>query len=198
MSLISRFRARISEAAGAGESSSLIEAERLMRRGESAAEIRRLAALAAAATAVELAWQRLMTGDLERALETSYSAAQAAPYDVDSRIAHGTVRLARGDLDHAEHEFDAVIEEFGAESDAADGRRATILARGFAPVDELPASDQEWRTAAVLLTTLWRLANVVELRIAGLEHADPDCRALIASALKAGQAKDLEAGRGAL
>ena len=129
----------------------------------------------------------------------SYEAADERPYDVDSRIVHGTVRLALNDLDHAEHEFDAVIEEFGAESDAADGRRATILARGFAPLDELPASDEEWESAAVLLTTLWRIAGVVDERLSALNKPDgahPDGLSVIMQALATGQAADSEAGDG--
>ena len=69
--------------------------------------------------------------------------------------------------------------------DAADGRRAVILARGFAPLDELPASEAEWRRAATLLTTLWRLAGVETRSVWRCYRADahPDGRALIVRAL---------------
>ncbi len=193
-------RAAASDQAGqAGQAASaLAEAERLLRRGGRASAIRAAAGHAQARQPVEQAWRALFLGDLEAALEPAYAAATAQPYDVDSRIVHGTVRLARNDLNHAEHEFDAVIEEFGAESDAADGRRATILARGFAPLDELPAGDAEWESAAVLLTTLWRIAGVAEARLAALSGGHPDGLAILLPALTRGQAIDLEADNGAV
>jgi len=199
MSLFSRLRSRLS--AGSHQRSSetpLVEAERLLRSGGPAVEIRRAAMCAQPGDPVDRAWQALFTGDADLALTAAYTAADARPYDVDSRIVHGTVRLARNDLDHAEHEFDAVIEEFGAEPDAADGRRATILARGFAPLDELPASDAEWESAAVLLTTLWRMIGVADERLAGLSKARPEGLAIIRRALATGRAIDLEAEDGAV
>ena len=89
------------------------------------------------------------------------------------------MRLARNELLEAAHEFDAVIEEFGAEPDAANGRRATILARGEAPVDELAASDADWRDAARLLVGLWSAAGIAERRLAALGNADALTLALL-------------------
>ena len=200
MSFFGRLRSRLSaDSTGNGAESPLAKAERLLRSGGGAAEIRRVADRAETATGIDQAWRALFLGEIEAALELSYAAADERPYDVDSRIVHGTVRLALNDLDHAEHEFDAVIEEFGAESDAADGRRAAILARGFAPLDELPASDEEWESAAVLLTTLWRIAGVVDERLSALNKPDgahPDGLSVIMRALTTGQAADSEAGDG--
>ena len=199
MTLLGRLRARLSTAGGDERPrAALAEAEQLMRAGAAVLEIRRTAAAPTSGNDVERAWRALFSGDLEAALASSRRAAEARPYDVDSRIVHGTVRLASNELEHAEHEFDAVIEEFGAESDAANGRRATILARGYAPVDELPASDQEWLSAAVLLTTLWRLTGVADERIQGLHAGHPEGLELILRALSAGRTADEEVGDGAL
>ena len=199
MSLLARLRSRLSPAQHEHPpASALAEAERLMRLGGSAVDIRRIAETAEPDGPVDRSWRALFQGNLDVALESAYAAAEDRPYDVDSRIVHGTVRLARNDLDHAEHEFDAVIEEFGAEPDAADGRRATILARGFAPLDELPASDQEWQSAAILLTTLWRIAEVVDVRLDGLSDTHPDGRSVIMHALAKGQAADSEVSDGAV
>lgn len=197
MGLFDRFRSQVS--VRTREESSVIEiekAERLLRAGASVAEIRREARAITSDDRVSRAWRSLLLGDLETALEAAYAAANERPYDVDSRIVHGTVRLARQEVDHAEHEFEAVIEEFGAESDAADGRRATILARGHAPLDELPASTEEWDSAATLLTTLWRVAGVVEQRMAAIESGHRSGRSVVRHALAQGQAADLEADDG--
>lgn len=197
MGLFDRFRSQVS--VRTREESSAIEiemAERLLRAGASVAEIRREARAITSDDRVSRAWQSLLLGDLDSALEAAYAAAKERPYDVDSRIVHGIVRLARQELDHAEHEFEAVIEEFGAESDAADGRRATILARGHAPLDELPASKEEWESAATLLTTLWRVARVVEERMAAIESGHSSGRSVVRQALAQGQAADLEADDG--
>ena len=161
----------------------LQEAESLLRSGGAVARIREQAALAQPSSDVDRAWASLFRGELEIAQQFAYGAATAQPYDVDSRIVHGTVRLVRHELEHATHEFDAVIEEFGAESDAASGRRAAILAQGFAPLDDLPASDDEWRQAAILLVALWRVTDQVELRLSSLQQAHPDCRALLQQAI---------------
>ncbi len=199
MSFLARLRSTWSPTSREeSKASRLVEAERLMRAGGSTADIRRLAQGAVAEGPVETAWKALFSGSLESALQSAYAAADERPYDVDSRIVHGTVRLALNDLDHAEHEFDAVIEEFGAEPDAADGRRATILARGFAPLDELPASDEEWESAAVLLTSLWRISGVVDERLKGLSDAHSDGVSVIMGALEAGRATDLEGDDGAV
>ncbi len=197
MSFLGRLRSHLSPTDhDEPDASKLAEAERLMRAGGSTIDIRRNAEAAQAESLVDAAWQSLFLGNLDPALDSAYRAADERPYDVDSRIVHGTVRLALNDLDHAEHEFDAVIEEFGAEPDAADGRRATILARGFAPLDELPASDEEWESAATLLTTLWRIAGVVDERLDALRNAHPDGLSVIMSALAKGQGRDSEADDG--
>ena len=199
MSLLGRLRSRLSSAdREQPPASELADAERLMRLGGSVLDIRRIAETVVTDGPVEAAWQSMFLGDLDSALDSAYRAATERPYDVDSRIVHGTVRLARNELDHAAHEFDAVIEEFGAEPDAADGRRATILARGFAPLDDLPASHEEWESAAVLLTTLWRIADVVRERLDELSDAHPEGRSLIMQALENGLTADSEASDGSV
>ena len=170
----------------------LSRAEALLRAGGSVAKIQQSAGLASVHNEVERAWLAVFQGKLEEALQHGYAAASERPYDVDSRIVHGTVRLARHELEHADHEFEAVIEEFGAESDAMDGKRAVILAQGFAPLDELPATDDDWITAATLLTTLWRLARIVDARMADLGDGHADGLAIIRRALADGRARDLE------
>ena len=197
MGLFDRLRSQVT--ARAREESSSVEiqqAERLLRAGASVADITREAQAIGSNDMVSRAWRALLLGDLDSALEAAYTAAEERPYDVDSRIVHGTVRLARHELDHAEHEFEAVIEEFGADSDAADGRRATILARGHAPMDELPASTEEWEVAATLLTTLWRVGRVADERMATIEAGHPDGRSIIVRSLVQGQTADLEADDG--
>ena len=124
----------------------------------------------------------LLAGNLDDAARHAFEAADRMPYDVDSRIALGNARLARGELDAAAHEFDEVIGEFGAEGEAAAGRRAAILARGHAPVDELPASDDDWREAARLLAGLWRVCGILDQRLAALGGAHPDTLALLRTA----------------
>ncbi len=189
MSLLTRLGLQRSERERAAIES-LRLAERLMRAG---ARIDEITSAAEPAVAVDVrgdlvasAWRSLFQGNVEDAQRCAYAAADDRPYDVDSRIVHGTVRLARNELDHAEHEFEQVIEEFGAEADAADGRRAVILARGHAPLDDLPASDDEWQAAARLLTTLWRLGGVAESRMAALTGGHPDGLALLRGALEDG------------
>lgn len=125
----------------------------------------------------------LLGGNLERALAHSRAAALAMPYDVDARIVLGCVRLARDELDEAAHEFDEVIGEFGAEGEAAAGRRAAILARGHAPVDELAADPADWREAATLLAALWQICGIADERMTALAAADPATAALLAAAL---------------
>lgn len=197
MGLFDRLRSQVT-ARDREESSSveIQQAERLLRAGASVADITREAQAIGSDDMVSRAWRALLLGDLDSALEAAYTAAEERPYDVDSRIVHGTVRLARHELDHAEHEFEAVIEEFGADSDAADGRRATILARGHAPMDELPASTEEWEVAATLLTTLWRVGRVADERMATIEAGHPDGRSIIVRSLVQGQTADLEADDG--
>ncbi len=205
MRLLSRIRSRLESGSQTDHArSSLAAAERLLRRGAAAADIRRTVDGITAHNDLDLAWLALFRGDTEAAIEAAWRAADDRPYDVDSRIIHGLTRLARNDLDHAAHEFDAVIEEFGAERDAADGRRAVILARGFAPLDELPASDADWRDAATLLTTLWRLAGAAEARWRALSgeqetgRAHDACLAILRPAVQHGLALDQEADDGAV
>ena len=191
MSILQRLRTRLAAPAA---DASLSQAERLLRCGGAVVDIRVATTRAHPIDDVGRAWRLLYLGDLDQALEPAYRAANARPYDVDSRIVHGTVRLARNDLDHAAHEFDQVIEEFGAEADAADGRRAVILARGFAPLDDIPASEREWEAAATLLTTLWRVCEIAGARYRGLASGHQDGRALIGRALTAGRARDRQRG----
>ncbi len=202
MSLLDRLpwrRPQADFAAKAAEAAEhLSRAEALLRAGAATGEIRRQAASANRHNEAERAWAAILLGDLDAALRHGYAAANERPYDVDSRIVHGTVRLARNELEHAEHEFEAVIEEFGAESDAMDGKRAVVLAHGFAPLDELPATDADWSAAARLLTTLWRLAECVDVRLAGLEGGHADGLAIIRTALAEGQARDLDFDHGDL
>lgn len=124
-------------------------------------------------------------GELGPALRHARAAAMARPYDVDSRLALGNTRLARGELDEAAHEFDAVIEEFGADPEAASGRRAAILARGEAPVDELAAGPAEWEAAARLLVGLWSAAGLLDERLKALRGGNPATLALLESAVGA-------------
>ena len=200
MNLLNRIRSRIGlDRAAADRRSRIDTAERLMRSGTSVADIRRpLLGLQAphGGDEIESAWLALFRGDLESALVASYGAAQSRPYDVDSRLVHGLVRLARDELEHAEHEFDAVIEEFGAEQEASDGRRAVMLARGFAPLDELPASESDWRSAAVLLTTLWRLSGTSGARLQALQDGHELGLAIVNQALERGLALDAESDDG--
>lgn len=176
----------------------LSEAETLLRSGGRVEEIRAIVDPIEGHNDVERAWRALLLGDLEGALAQAYATASERPYDVDSRIVHGTVRLARNELQHADHEFDAVIEEFGAEADATDGRRAVILAHGFAPLDELPASEADWESAARLLTTLWRLSDLSDTRMSTLAHGHPEGLAIVRRALAEGQLKDSEGEDGSV
>ena len=197
MGVFDRLRSHLTSRLRVGTSEdALAKAELQLRAGASVAAIRRGLGGIETQHTVGRAWRALLFGQLDSAFQASYAAADERPYDVDSRIVHGMVCLARHELDRAEHEFEAVIEEFGAEADAADGRRATILARGHAPLDELPASDEEWESAAVLLTTLWRIADVAEERLTAINHGHPDGRSVIMRALANGQAADLEAEDG--
>ncbi len=199
MRLISRLLSCLStDPVRADARSALSSAERLLRAGGSVAEIRRLAVESDPSEPVSQAWRALFLGDLSRAQELAYAAAVSRPYDVDSRIVHGTVRLARNELEHADHEFEAVIEEFGAEADAADGRRAAILARGHAPLDDMPASEADWDNAATLLTTLWRLAGLAQARMAALNGGHADGLTLIQRALERGDQIDSEVADGSV
>ena len=196
MGLVERLRRRMGEesrdAAALREAIGLLaEAERLVRAGCGGAANRpareALALLERVNRSDELDLRigaaLCFGGDLDPALRHARGAALARPYDVDSRLSLGNVRLARNELDEAAHEFDAVIEEFGAEGEAASGRRAAILARGDAPVDELAASEADWREAARLLIGLWTAAGLVEQRLAALSEGDGATLALLDAAL---------------
>ena len=198
MGIASRLRRRFAGTPGGGLSEAaalLAEAERQVRAGRGAAARpsarRALELLQNAGPADELDLRlgtaHCFLGDLDAALRHARAAAMARPYDVDSRLSLGNVRLARGELAEAAHEFDAVIEEFGAEPDAASGRRAAILARGDAPVDELAASEEDWRAAARLLIGLWSAAGIAEQRLAALTAADRRTLALLEAALAEAQ-----------
>ena len=198
MGIASRLRRRLAGASDAelSEAATLLaEAERQVRAGRGAvahpSAQQALELLQNAGPADELDLRlgaaHCFLGDLEAALRHARAAAMARPYDVDSRLSLGNVRLARGELAEAAHEFDAVIEEFGAESDAASGRRAAILARGDAPVDELAASEEDWRAAARLLVGLWSAAGIVEERLAALAAADRRTLGLLEAALTEAQ-----------
>ena len=157
---------------------------RALGRLEAADAIHNEAALA------HLAAANLLVGNLTEAIKVARAAANARPYDVDSRIIHGNVRLARNELTEAAHEFDAVIEEFGAERDAAAGRRAVILARGEGPHDEFPASQEDWREAATLLAALWDLCSLTDERVKALSEANPETLRLIEGAVSRRQREE--------
>ena len=198
MGIASRLRRRLAGASDAelSEAATLLaEAERQVRAGRGAvahpSAQQALELLQNAGPADELDLRlgaaHCFLGDLEAALRHARAAAMARPYDVDSRLSLGNVRLARGELAEAAHEFDAVIEEFGAEPDAASGRRAAILAHGDAPADELAASEEDWRAAARLLIGLWSAAGIIKERMAALAAADRRTLGLLDAALTEAQ-----------
>lgn len=108
----------------------------------------------------------------EEALAPAHRAAEARPYDVDSRIVHGAVRLALNHLREAAHEYEAVLEEFGGDPDALTGRLAVALARGEAGVTG-EESEDDLRKAAALLTGAWWSAGAMEERLAALAGGAP-------------------------
>ncbi|PZC44164.1 MAG: Flp pilus assembly protein TadD, contains TPR repeats [Chloroflexi bacterium] len=120
-----------------------------------------------------------ITGRAGEALAPAHRAAVARPYDVDSRVTHGLVCLALDRLDEAEHEFESVLEEFGGDPDAEDGRRAVRLARGRVPLDE-HALPQDVDTAAALLVRCWRRAQAVDVRLAALRGSSAEGAAIAA------------------
>ena len=119
------------------------------------------------------------------ALAPARRAAQARPYDVDSRIVHGAVRLALDHLPQAGHEYDAVLEEFNGDPDATAGRRAVALARGALPVEE-DLIDADLTAAADLLLLAWDAAAAVAARLQALRQsgAEPALLDLIAAAAR--------------
>ena len=54
---------------------------------------------------LRLAQSLLLLGRPHEALAPAYDAAKARPYDVESRVTHGRVRLALGDAAQARHEL---------------------------------------------------------------------------------------------
>ena len=118
-------------------------------------------------------------GRADEALASARRAAVARPYDVDSRVTHGLVCLALDRLEEAEHEFESVLEEFGGDPDAEDGRRAVRLARGRAPLDE-HALPQDVDTAAALLVRCWRRAQAVDARLEALRASSAEREAIAA------------------
>jgi tetratricopeptide (TPR) repeat protein len=125
---------------------------------------------------LRLAQALLLLGRPSDAVDPAYVAATARPYDVDSRVTHGRVRLALGHLAEAEHEFASVLEEFGGDADANAGLRAAHLAQGRLPLlaeDEVEVgADRD--TGARLLIACWELAGDVPGRLIPLRDAGPD------------------------
>ena len=115
-----------------------------------------------------------LSGRAAEARAPAHRAATARPYDVESRITHGLICLALDRLDEAGHEFEAVLEEFGGDPGAEDGRRAVALARGRLPLDE-HALPGDLDAAAGLLLTCWRRAGATPARLDALraQGADP-------------------------
>ena len=199
MGIVQRLRTRLmANSAGAARAVGVAEATALLAQAEALVrDARGAEARAPARAALELLRDvgpaveldlrlgaaHCFVGELDDALRHARAAALARPYDVDSRLALGNVRLVRAELDEAAHEFDAVIEEFGADPDTANGRRATILARGQAPVDELAAGDEEWAAAARLLAGLWTAAGVANQRLQSLAGGNHATLRLLESAL---------------
>ena len=109
----------------------------------------------------------LHLGRAQEALEPAYAAASARPYDVDSRVVHGAVRLALGQLVEAKHEYASVLEEFAGDPDALAGLRAVALARGTLPSEEdLRAEDLD--AAARCLIAAWTASGSVAQRLDAL------------------------------
>jgi predicted Zn-dependent protease len=120
-----------------------------------------------------------LAGRAAEAQAPAHRAATARPYDVESRITHGRICLALDRLDEAAHEFEAVLEEFGGDSDAENGRRAVALARGRAPLDEHPLPG-DLDAAARLLVTCWGRAGPTQARLAALRARTADPHVLAA------------------
>lgn len=121
---------------------------------------------------LRLAEALLLAGKPEQAREPAHRAASARPYDVDSRIVHGHVRLALGDLREAAHEFESVLEEFGGDPDAKAGQLAVALARGQWTVDGDETTEDYTAAADVLLST-WDAADTVREHIKALKALPP-------------------------
>ena len=124
-----------------------------------------------------------LSGRADEARAPAHRAAAARPYDVESRMTHGLICLALDRLDEAGHEFEAVLEEFGGDPGAENGRRAVALARGRLPLDE-HALPGDLDAAAGLLLTCWRRAGVAPARLDALRArgADPHVLAALEAA----------------
>ena len=126
-----------------------------------------------------------LLGRPQDALIPARQAAMARPYDVDSRIVLGRIRLALGDLVEAEHEHAAVMEEFGRDPDAITGQRAVALAGGALPLEEgLLTADCD--AASDLLVAVWDVAKVLEDRVAALrsQHDGTEALSVIEAAVR--------------
>lgn len=125
---------------------------------------------------LRLAQALLLQGRVREALAPAYAAARARPYDVDSRVIHGRVRLALHDLEPAQHEFASVLEEFGGDADANAGLCAAHLAAGKLPLssDEEVELGADRQAGAEFLVASWELAGVVRERIDSVQAASPD------------------------
>ncbi len=119
---------------------------------------------------LRLAETLLLLGRPQDALAPAHRAAAARPYDVDSRIVHGRVRLALGDLREAEHEYTSVLEEFAGDPDARRGQLAVALARGSRTVDG-QESEEELEAAADLLVGAWEAGGGVGERLVALRRS---------------------------
>lgn len=114
----------------------------------------------------------LLSGKPEEARTPAHRAASARPYDVDSRIVHGHVRLALGELHEAAHEFESVLEEFGGDPDAKAGLLAVTLARGKWTVEGMETAE-DYAKAGDLLIRAWDAADSVKDRIQALKALPP-------------------------
>ncbi len=125
---------------------------------------------------LRLAQAWLLQGQPRQALAPAYAAAQARPYDVESRVTHGRLRLSLGEVEAARHEFESVLEEFGGDPVANAGLRATALASGELPLDEDDEIEEgaEREAGAAYLVAAWELSGSVAERIDGLRgSSDP-------------------------
>lgn len=125
---------------------------------------------------LRLAQAWLLQGQPRQALAPAYAAARARPYDVESRVTHGRLRLSLGEVEAARHEFESVLEEFGGDPVANAGLRATALASGELPLDEDDEIEEgaEREAGAAYLVAAWELSDSVRERIEGLRGAsDP-------------------------
>ena len=120
-----------------------------------------------------------LSGRASEARAPAHRAATARPYDVESRITHGLICLALDRLDEAAHEFEAVLEEFGGDPGAENGRRAVALAGGRLPLDE-HALPGDLAAAAGLLLNCWRRAGVAQARLDALRARNAEPRVLAA------------------